>query len=297
MLTPPVTRLILTLGEEKHARGVADVLSEVFEAGGAAVAAFEAADGRWEIGAHFAEQPDEAAIRALIAQAAGDAVAQAASFETVAAQDWVAASLEGLVPVTAGPFIVHGRHDRARVRANQIGIEIEAALAFGTGHHGTTRGCLLLLNDVLRRYRPRRMLDLGTGTGVLAIAAARELRTSVLATDIDPVSVKVTRDNARLNGVGGLVEAVHATGFGSPRFAARAPFDLVMANILANPLRAMAAPMARHLAPGAVVILSGLLPAQVRAVIAAYRGQGIVPVRRIELEGWSSLMMRNANIS
>lgn len=293
MLTPPVTRATLTLGEEKHARGVADVLSEVFDAGEVAVAAFEAAPGRWEIHAHFAQAPDEEAIRALIVQAAGHDAAKTLRFEAVAAKDWVAASLEGLAPVIAGPFIVYGQHDRSKVRANQIAIEIEAGLAFGTGHHGTTRGCLLLLDDVLRRYRPRRMLDLGTGTGVLAIAAAKALRTSVLATDIDAKSVEVTRDNARLNGVGNLVEAEHATGFASPRIAARAPFDLVMANILANPLRALAPTMKRHLAPGAVVILSGLLPVQARAVIAAYRSQDIVPVRRMELEGWCSLMMMN----
>jgi ribosomal protein L11 methyltransferase len=205
----------------------------------------------------------------------------------------VRASLEGLAPVVAGHFVVHGHHDRARVRANQISIEIEAALAFGTGHHGTTRGCLLLLQDVLRRYRPRRMLDLGTGTGVLAIAAAKALKTPVLATDIDARAVQVAQDNARLNGVGDLVEAAHATGFGSPRFAARAPFDLVLANILANPLRALAPSMARHLAPGAIVILSGLLPPHARGVIAAYRAQGVMPIRRIELEGWCSLLMQN----
>jgi ribosomal protein L11 methyltransferase len=293
MLTPPVIRATLAVGDEKLARRVADVLTEIFDSDEVAVAAFEVTEGNWEISAHFAQTPDQDAIRAIVAQAAGDDAAQALQFDTVAAKDWVAASLEGLKPVTAGQFIVHGQHDRARVRPNQIAIEIEAALAFGTGHHGTTRGCLLLLHDVLRRYRPRRMLDLGTGTGVLAIAAAKALHTSVLATDIDAKSVEVTRDNARLNGVGDLIEAVHATGFGSRRFARRAPFDLIMANILANPLRALAPAMTRHLAPGAIVILSGLLPAHARGVIAAYRAQGVMPIRRIELEGWCSLLMQN----
>ena len=129
------------------------------------------------------------------------------------AKDWVKASLEDLVPVPAGRFVVHGAHDRARVPQNKLGIEIEAALAFGTGHHGTTRGCLLLLDHVLKARRPRRVLDLGTGTGVLAIAAAKALHVKVLASDIDALSVKVARENARLNGTGNLVQAIRASGF------------------------------------------------------------------------------------
>src|SRR6202171_5382269 len=148
---------------------------------------------------HFAEAPDQASIRELVRLAAGDEVATAISFDTVEAKDWVKATLEELVPVRAGRFIVHGRHDRSKVPPNKLGIEIEAALAFGTGHHGTTRGCLLLLDSVLKARRPRRVLDLGTGTGVLAIAAAKALRVKVLAEDIDPSSVQVARDNARLN--------------------------------------------------------------------------------------------------
>ena len=165
---------------------------------------------------------------------------------------------------------------------NKLGIEIEAALAFGTGHHGTTRGCLLLLGEVLRSHQPRRVLDLGTGTGVLAIAAAKALRRRVLASDIDPVSVRVARDNARLNGVGNLVEAICATGFSAPQFAIRGPFDLVLANILANPLRQMATPMAAHLAPSALVILSGLLPHQAQGVIASYRARGLILRRHLQ---------------
>jgi ribosomal protein L11 methyltransferase len=204
------------------------------------------------------------------------------------------ATLEELVPVRAGRFIAHGRHDRAKIPPNKLGIEIEAALAFGTGHHGTTRGCLLLLDSVLKARRPARVLDLGTGTGVLAIAAAKALRRHVLASDIDPLSVRVARDNARLNGTGNWVETIGATGFSAPQFGKRGPFDLVLANILANPLRQMATPMARHLAPSALVILSGLLPHQAQSVIAAYRARGLVLLRHFQIEGWSSLLMRNA---
>ncbi len=134
------------------------------------------------------------------------------AFDIVEAKDWVRATLEELVPVGAGRFVVHGQHDRARVAPNKLGVEVEAALAFGTGHHGTTRGCLLLLDSVLKAHRPARVLDLGTGTGVLAIAAAKALRRGVLASDIDPLSVRIARENARLNGVGDLVQTIRASG-------------------------------------------------------------------------------------
>jgi ribosomal protein L11 methyltransferase len=287
----PSIRASFVIGDEATARRVSDLLGESFDEGELAIAAFERADLAWEVSLHFGELPDPEGVRALVAQAAGDAVASSMTVETIAARDWVAASLEDLVPVPAGRFVVHGSHDRARIAPNKLGIEIEAALAFGTGHHGTTRGCLTLLDLVLRGDPPRSVLDLGTGTGVLAIAAAKALKQPVLATDIDRQSVVVAKENARLNGVGNLVEAVCATGFSAPAFAARAPFDLVLANILANPLRQLATPMAQHLAPGALVILSGLLQRQAQGVIAAYRTRGCVLLRQIVIEGWSSLLL------
>ena len=160
---------------------------------------------------------------------------------------------------------MHGRHDRAKVPPNKLGMEIEAALAFGTGHHGTTRGCLLLLDHVLKAYRPRRVLDLGTGTGVLAISAAKALRSKRAGERQRSAFGAGGRENARLNGAGDLVSAIHATGFSAPQFARARPFDLVLANILANPLRQMATPMARHLAPSALVILSGCCRIRLRA--------------------------------
>ena len=290
-LTPSTHRASFAIGNEQTAKRVVDLLTESFFEGQAAIAAFEGAGGRWDITVHFADPPDHTSIRELVGIAAGDEVARAIHFDIVEAKDWVKATLEQLVPVRAGRFIVHGRHDREQVPANKLGIEIEAALAFGTGHHGTTRGCLLLLDEVLKAYRPRRVLDLGTGTGVLAIAAAKALHGKVLASDIDPLSVRVAADNARLNGTCDLVETFRATGFSAPQFKQRGPFDLVLANILANPLRQMATPMSRHLAPGALVILSGLLPHQAGAVIAAYRARGLVLKRHIRVEGWSSLLM------
>ena len=288
-------RASFAIGDEQAARRVVDLLTEVFFEGQAAIAAFERPDGRWDITVHFADPPDQALVRELVTSVAGADIAKAIDFDTVEAKDWVKASLEDLVPVPAGRFVVHGQHDRERVAPNKVGIEIEAALAFGTGHHGTTRGCLLLLDHVLKAWRPRRVLDLGTGTGVLAIAAAKALHEKILASDIDPPSVQVARENARLNVSGHLVRAIRATGFSAPQFAAAAPFDLVLANILANPLRQLATPMARHLAPSALVILSGLLTAQAPGVIAAYRARGLVPLRHLRIEGWSSLLLRKVN--
>jgi ribosomal protein L11 methyltransferase len=292
--TPATHRASFAVADERIARRVADLLEDVFLDGEAAIAAFERPDGRWDVTLHFADAPDQARLRELVAHAAGAETAGAITFDTIDAKDWVKASLEDLVPVPAGRFVVHGAHDRARVAPNKLGIEIEAALAFGTGHHGTTRGCLLLLDHVLKSHRPRRVLDLGTGTGVLAIAAAKALHNEVLASDIDPPSVRVARENGMLNHVGKFVRAVRATGFAAPDFKAHGPFDLVLANILANPLRQLAGPMARHLAPRSLVILSGLLTPQATSVIAAYRARGLVPLLHLRIEGWSSLLLRSA---
>jgi ribosomal protein L11 methyltransferase len=291
-LTPETHRASFTLPDERTARQAVDVLTEVFFEGDTAVAAFERPDGRWDVNLNFAQAPDQALVRDLVGNAASEKIAQGIIFDAVEARDWVKASLEDLVPVPAGRFVVHGAHDRARVPHNKLGIEIEAALAFGTGHHGTTRGCLLLLDHVLKARRPHRVLDLGTGTAVLAIAAAKALHGAVLASDIDPPSVSVARDNTRLNGVGNRVRVICATGFSAPDFATCGPFDLVLANILANPLRQLAMPMARHLKPAASVILSGLLRHQAQGVIAAYRARGLVPLRHLVIEGWSSLLLR-----
>ncbi|MBI3699237.1 MAG: 50S ribosomal protein L11 methyltransferase [Afipia sp.] len=290
--TTPAIQATFAVGEERVANRIVDIISENYPAQDFAIAAFEAPGGRWDITMHFAEKPDEAVIRELVAQAAGATAAKTIVFSTVETKDWVKASLADLVPVKAGPFVVHGRHDRELIPINKISIEIEAALAFGTGHHGTTRGCLTLLDLVLRRRTPKRVLDLGTGTGVLAIAAAKKLRRPILATDIDRQSVIVARENAKLNSVGNLVLAAHATGFHSPAFKASGPFGLVLANILAKPLQALAPEMARQLAPSAFVILSGLLPPQASAVVAAYSGCGLKLVRRIQIDGWTSLLMQ-----
>jgi ribosomal protein L11 methyltransferase len=292
MQPAPTHRASFSIGSEIAARRIVDVLTEMFFEDDAAVAAFEQPNGQWDVALHFANAPDRAWLRELVATSAGNEIADTLAFDTVEARDWVKSSLEDLVPVPAGRFVVHGSHDRDRVAPNKLAIEIEAALAFGTGHHGTTRGCLLLLDHVLKRTRPDRVLDLGTGTGVLGIAAAKALHRAVLASDIDPASVKVAAENAVLNEVGHHVRVIRAIGFAAADFGRRGPFDLVLANILANPLRQLAGPALGHLAPKAFVILSGLLNHQAGAVLAAYRARGLVPLRHLKIEGWSSLLLR-----
>ncbi|APH72757.1 50S ribosomal protein L11 methyltransferase [Aquibium oceanicum] len=206
--------------------------------------------------------------------------------------DWVTKSLEGLKPVRAGRFLVHGSHDRNRIRANDLAIEIEAGLAFGTGHHGTTAGCLETIERVTRQEHPRNALDLGAGSAVLAIGLAKLARIPVLATDIDAVAVEVARENIRANGVASLVDAVTATGFSHRAIAARAPYDLIVANILARPLMNLAPDMARHLAPGGSLILSGILTRQRRAVIAAYAGQQFRHVHTLVKGEWVTIHLK-----
>lgn len=207
--------------------------------------------------------------------------------------DWVAHSLEELKPVRAGRFFVHGAHDRRKRHSGELAIEIEAGLAFGTGHHGTTAGCLEMLERVVRREHPRNALDLGTGSAVLAIAVAKLAHIPVLATDIDPVAVKVAAANARLNHVKALVETATAPGFHHPIFGKRAPFDLIVANILARPLMRLAPQMAGHIALGGSIVLSGILDRQRDAVISAYVGHNFRHVRTLHREGWVTIHLKH----
>jgi ribosomal protein L11 methyltransferase len=290
--TSPPTMLARFTADQATARHILDVLLESVDPDTTAVSASEGAGG-WLVEIHFRDRPDEDAIRGLIGQIAGPDAAKAMSFATVATTDWVKKSLQGLKPVEAGRFAVHGAHDRDTIAAHRIGIEIEAALAFGTGHHGTTRGCLLALDAIAKQKTPpRRVLDIGTGSGVLAIAAARRLRRKVLASDIDQQAVIAARDNARRNRAAPLIQIIRATGLSARAFRESAPFDLILANILLAPLQRMSAPAARLLAPGGHIVLSGLLPAHAAAALSAYRGQSLRLLRRVELEGWVTLVMR-----
>jgi ribosomal protein L11 methyltransferase len=282
--------------DQQSARRLADVVTEGIAAEDVAVSLVDIGQNRWRVAVFCQGQGDEARIRDLVEVAAGTALAKALTFERIAAKDWVGASLAGLKPVAAGRFIVHGAHDRGAVPTNRIGIEIEAALAFGTGHHGTTRGCLLALDRLCKSRRggkaAPRILDLGTGSGVLAIAAARALRARVLASDIDPAAVRAARDNARRTRAGAWVEVVRADGLAAPAIRGAAPFDLVFANILLGPLQRLAAPLTKLVAPGGRIVLSGLLTAQANAARSAYGALRLE--RHLVLDGWTSLVLKRS---
>lgn len=205
--------------------------------------------------------------------------------------DWVTHTLQGLTSVSAGRFVVHGSHETP-LSGGQIPILIDANLAFGTGHHGTTSGCLEMISTVVRNERPRNALDVGTGTAVLAIAIAKLAPIHVLATDIDPVATRVARENVRKNNAASHIVCQTATGLHHRSIALGAPYDLIVANILARPLMQLAPQMVRHLAHGGSVILSGILASQRQRVLAAYRIQGLFHVKTLWRDEWVTLHLR-----
>ena len=286
------THVLRLITDEPSARAMTELLGEMFDPMETAVAAFEVEEtGAWRLEAYFSEEPDAEMIRELIRPVLG-AQADEAVFETIDQQDWVRASLEGLKPVRAGRFLVHGGHDRHQVRGNDLAIEIEAALAFGTGHHGTTLGCLRALVDELKRRRPAHVLDVGTGTGILGFAAAKALRTPVIAGDLDPEAVTTARGNARLNGLGPYMRFYHAPGVRHALADRPRGFDVVFANILARPLKRLAPSLTAVVADDGVLILSGLIERDVPGVLSSYRHRGFHLARSGVNEGWATLVLR-----
>ncbi|MCB9994271.1 MAG: 50S ribosomal protein L11 methyltransferase [Hyphomicrobiaceae bacterium] len=253
-------------------------------------AAFELEDGSWAIEATCDGEPDLDLFSELARQTLGGDV----DFDKERVDpeiDWVSKTQAGLAPVLAGGFFIHGSHDRQNVPTGARPIEIDAAQAFGTGHHETTTGCLDAIAGLLRTTRPRHVIDVGTGSGVLAIALAKKLRQPVMATDIDPVAVEIARENARKNGVGAFVRPIVARGMDHAEIVREAPYDLVVANILAKPLVVLAADMAELTAPGTHLILSGLLAEQASRVLAAYRATGFALKRRLVRGNWATLVL------
>ncbi len=283
-------RLYVTTTEKK-AEQVLDLMTPVFEDEELPIATTEIDEKNdvWEASIYlYAADEDEVRGRfeALLNPAFADLAIQK---EVLPDIDWIAKSLEGLKPVRAGRFLVHGSHDRDKIGSSDIAIEIEAGQAFGTGHHGTTAGCLETIDRVITSRRVRNALDLGTGSGVLAIAVRKLRNIPVLATDIDPIAVRVAKENVRSNGIASGVTLETAPGFHSTAFSRHGPFDLIIANILARPLIKMAPQLVAHLAPGGSVILSGILAEQRWKVLAAYNGANLRHVRTIWRNGWVTI--------
>jgi len=251
----------------------------------------DAATGAWVFEATCEGEPDLAAFAELARRTLGAAVAFSVT-PIDPGINWVAKSLEGLAPVTAGGFFVYGSHEAAPPPVGPTAIRIDAAQAFGTGHHETTTGCLEAIDDVLKRTRPRRPLDVGTGTGVLAIALAKRLRVPVIASDIDAIAVRTAAANARDNGVGTLLVPVEAAGLENPVIRGGGPYDLVVANILAGPLVQLAPAIGGAAGQGAAVILSGILNTQAARVIAAYRTAGLVLRHKLVRGEWTTLQLQ-----
>lgn len=287
-------RLYVT-GTEETAPIILDILSEEFGEEDYAIAIMEMDEKRdiWEASVYLMAD-EEQLVRERIAGALGkDFPALSIEREVIPDVDWIAKSLEGLTPVRAGRYLVHGSHDRDKIRPNDIAIEIDAGQAFGTGHHGTTAGCLEMIDRILRARKVRNALDLGTGSGVLAIAVRKVRKVPVLATDIDPIAVRVAQENVRRNGIASGIRMETAPGFHSAAFREEGPFDLIIANILARPLMKMAPELERHLVSGGSVVLSGILAKQRWKVLAAYNGAGMRHLSTIWKNGWVTMHLTN----
>jgi len=285
-------RLYVT-ADEDVIKEIFDLLSTRFEDDGYPVSAAEIDENRglWEASLYAPADEKEAVWHAMSACLAPDLPDLGVRLEDLPDIDWVTHALDRLQPVRAGRFLVHGSHDRDRVRPHDIAIEIDAGRAFGTGHHATTAGCLEMIGMALRRQRLARALDLGTGSGVLAIAIAKSAPIPVLATDIDPVAIAVARDNARKNGCASKITPQTARGLHDPVFARHGPFDLIVANILARPLMAMAPSISHHLSDDGEVVLSGILAEQRRRVMAAFVTQRLYHRRTLWRNGWVTLLL------
>lgn len=287
----PTFTALTTLSGEDAANALADALEKMDpEPTGVGVFEIEDDSGLWEVGAYFLEHPDEIVLDVL-ALAFG---AKPFTLSELPEIDWVAKVRRELSPVEAGRFFVYGSHDADKVPPGKVALQIEATVAFGTGHHGTTLGCLRAFDRLYEGgFRPAKVADIGAGTAVLALAAAAVLPDAlIIASDIDQVAVDVSRANVAINHLEGRVECLEAAGFAHPRLAEAAPFDLVFANILKGPLIELAPPMAAHTAKGSLIILSGLLVVQAEAVTAAYVAAGFTPEGREDIGEWSTLVLR-----
>jgi ribosomal protein L11 methyltransferase len=273
-----------------RAEAIASCLEEAVTPQALAVSLFERGDGRFEVSALYAERPREQALRAVLDGTAHGAL----SIERLAPADWVTLSQGKRRPVQAGRFIVHGSHDRDRVPKHRLAIEIDASQAFGTAHHASTRGCLVALDDLLKRECPRVIVDIGTGTGILAIAAAKALERKVLASDSDAIATAIAADNAEKNRAKPLLRVMTAQGFAHARLR-HISADLVLGNLLERALYGLAPELARRVRQGGSVILSGLTQTQARTIEARNSSFGFIVEKRVILDGWTTLVLRRRN--
>ncbi len=269
-----------------EAERLSDLLAEMDPTPVSAVSVEEASKVSWSLDAFCLDEDLAKEAAAIIER---EAPSVRAAVQKLDDKDWVAVSLAGLPAVEAGRFFVAGAHELARLDGGRIPVWIEAGPAFGTGHHGTTKGCLQSLDFELTRRRPARVLDIGTGSGVLALAAVKTGAGFALGTDLDFDSVRIAKENAKNNQAGRRLKLLHARGAGHAMIRAHAPYDLVLANILARPLVGLAPEIAKLVRTGGRVILSGLLTHQEPQVRAAYSGRGLILVGRRRLNGWSTL--------
>lgn len=276
-----------------------DVLG-LFEDSAVGVSVFENEDEAtgdalgWNIQFLYRDRPDPSEFEAELTRAcaAAGVTLETVTVETVPTQDWVTATSLRLPPIPAGRFVVHGSHARDELPPGLVPIEIDAGVAFGSGEHATTQSCLRAIDELARAHRFRRVLDVGCGSGILSIAAAKCWPARIVAVDNDPVAVRVTAHNLRLNGVAAQARAVTSDGYRHTLVRRTAPFDLILANILADPLIELAPALRRHLAPGGHAVLSGLLDRQAERVIAAHRDQGLRLVQRLDQGPWTALVLR-----
>lgn len=288
----PACKLSLTTPDAAQARALAGALENLLEPPPDAVTQFEEGPAAWRIEAYFSEAPDLDAIRPLLEDAAGVAMPNL-QLDEIPDLNWVAISQAALPPVSAGRFTVHGSHDRGRIPQGPNTILVDAGEAFGTAHHATTQGCLKAIDRLTRIATFANVLDLGCGSGVLAIAAARALRGArILATDNDPEAIAVAARNAAENGVRARIAFACASGLTHPWLRHAAPFDLIIANILAGPLCMLAPDVAKAICPGGVIVLSGILNPEAAQVRATYVAHGFALIDHQRIAGWSTLTLQ-----